>query len=110
MMIDPAEFPVAFPTDDGSVIVNFGLLTGREATQAEMDRLALALRRGGAGTEITITAERRQDYGPQAETVAHQVRVSIPGSAPDSTPLVGSICHAWAVACAEERSVEPLPP
>jgi hypothetical protein len=110
MATDGAEFPVAFPADDGSVVVNFGLLSGREATQAELDRLALALRRGGAGTDITLTAERRQDYGEQGETVSHQVRVSLAGSPQLAMPVVESICHAWAVACAEERHVEPLPP
>jgi hypothetical protein len=29
--------PIAF-AEDGSVVVNFGILSGREATQAELDR------------------------------------------------------------------------
>ena len=108
--IDHDGFPVASAADDGNVVVNFGLLTGREATQAELDRLALALRRGGAGAEMTITAARRQDYGPRAETVSHQVQVSLAGSPSPPTSWVEAICRGWAIACAEERSVEPLPP
>ena len=42
--IDRTAFPIAF-AQDGDVIVNFGILSGREATQAEVDRLALGLRR-----------------------------------------------------------------
>jgi hypothetical protein len=53
---------IAF-AEDGSVVVNFGILCAREATQAELDRLALVLRQAGAGAEMTITAARRQDYG-----------------------------------------------
>lgn len=110
MTIDPGEFPVAFAADDGSVVVNFGVLTGREATQAELDRLARALRHGGAGDEMTITAARRQDYGRRVETVSHQVRVSLGGSATPSTSWVQAACGEWAMSCAEDRSIDPLPP
>ena len=102
--MDRNEFPIAFPEDD-CVLVNFGILSGREATQAELDRLALAFRRAGAGAEMTITAERRQDYGRGFEGVIHQVRVTLAGS---PTEWVQAICRAWALSCAEDRSVEPL--
>jgi hypothetical protein len=107
MAIDRDEFPVAFADEAGSIVVNFGVLTGREATQAEMDRLALALRQGGAGPDMTITAARRQDYGHHFEGVSHQVHVEVPG-APAS--WVEAICGAWAMSCAEDRSIEPLDP
>ena len=35
--------PVTFLADDGSIVINFGIACGREATQAEIDRLAQAL-------------------------------------------------------------------
>jgi hypothetical protein len=98
------EFPITF-ADDGSVVVNFGILSGREATQAELDRLALALRQAGAGTEMTITAARRQEYGHGFEGVVHQVHVTLASSPP---PTVEAICGEWALSCAEDRSVEPL--
>ena len=85
------EFPIAF-ADDGSVVVNFGIVAGREATQAELARLALAFRGAGAGAEMTIPAERHQDY--EFEGVVHQVRVTLPGSPPE---WVEAICAAWAV-------------
>jgi hypothetical protein len=102
--IDRNEFPIAF-AEDGGVVVNFGILTGREATQAELDRLALALRHAGAGAEMTITAERRQDYGRGFEGVVHQVHVMVAGS---PAPWLEAICGEWALSCAEDRSVEPL--
>ena len=104
MAINRDEFPVAF-AEDGSVVVNFGIVSGREATQAELDRLALAFREAGAGAEMTITAERRQEYGHEFEGVVHQVRVTLRGSPPE---WVEAICAAWASSCAEDRSVEPL--
>ena len=104
MAINRTDFPIAF-ADDGSVLVNFGIVAGREATQAELDRLALAFREAGGGAEMTITAERRQDYGQDFEGVTHQVRVML-GDSP--TEWVEAICRAWALDCAEERSVEPL--
>ena len=103
-MANRSELPIAF-ADDASVVVNFGIVSGREATQAELDRLALVLRQAGAGTEMTITAARRQDYGRGFEGVVHQVRVTLAGS---PTPRVQAICREWALSCAEDRSVEPL--
>lgn len=99
------ELPVAF-AEDGSVVVNFGLLSGREATQAELDRLALVLRKAGVGAEMTISAERRQDYAPGFEGVIHQVHVTLAESPP--TGLMETICRQWALSCAEDRSIEPL--
>ena len=104
MAINRNEFPIAF-AEDGSVVVNFGILSGREATQAELDRLALAFRRAGAGSEMTITAERRQDYARDFEGIVHQVRVTL-GDSP--TEWVEQICRAWALSCAEDRTLEPL--
>jgi hypothetical protein len=99
------QLPIAF-ADGGSVVVNFGILSGREATQAELDRLALALREAGASAEMTITAERRQDYAPGFEGVVHQVHVTLADSPP--TRLVEKICREWALGCADDRSAPPL--
>ena len=46
-MANRTELPVAFAADE-SVVINFGILSGREATQAELDRLAHVLRHAGA--------------------------------------------------------------
>lgn len=104
VVADRNDFSIAF-AEDGSVVVNFGILSGREATQAELDRLALAFRRAGAGAEMTITAERRQDYAESFKGVIHQVRVTLEDS---PTDWVEAICREWAVSCAEDRTVEPL--
>ena len=103
--MEPNGLPIAF-VEDGSVLVNFGILSGREATQAELDRLALVLRKAEVGAEMTITAERRQSYTPGFEGVIHQVRVTLADSPP--TGLMETICRQWALSCAEDRSVESL--
>jgi hypothetical protein len=103
-MVNRTELPIAF-AEDGSVVINFGILSGREATQAELDRLAHVLRKAGAGGDMTITAERRQDYGRGFEAVVHQVHVTLAGS---PTPRVQAFCREWALSCAEDRTVEPL--
>jgi hypothetical protein len=100
------SLPVTFVNDDGSIMINFGILCGREATQAELDRLAQALYdEAGAGPDITIVASRRQDYGHGIETVTHQVCVEATGllsAAPEA------VCQAWVERCARERRVESL--
>ena len=74
-LIQPAELPFTFSSGDGATIVNFGLITGREATQAEIDRLAqLLTSEAKAGPDITIVSTRRQDYGLNIETITHQIR------------------------------------
>ena len=104
-MANHTELPIVFGEDE-SLVVNFGIVSGREATQAELDRLANVLRRAGAGAEMTITAERRQDYAPGFEGVVHQVHVTLADSPP--TRRVETICREWALSCAEDRSVQPL--
>ena len=98
--------PVTFMADDGSIVINFGILCGREATQAEIDRLAQALNdQAGAGPDITIVSSRRQDYGLGIETVTHQVTVESTGVL---SALPEAVCSSWVERCAAERRVESL--
>jgi hypothetical protein len=98
--------PVTFLADDGSIVINFGIACGREATQAEIDRLAQALNdQAGAGPDITIISSRRQDYGQGIETVTHQVTVEATGVL---SALPETVCGSWVESCAAERRVESL--
>jgi hypothetical protein len=100
------SLPVTFVDDDGSIVINFGILCGREATQAELDRLAQALNdQAGAGPDITIVASRRQDYGHGIETVTHQVCVEATGVL---SAVPETVCRAWIERCADERHVDSL--
>ena len=88
--------------DDGAIVINFGILCGREATQAEIDRLAQALNdQAGAGPDITIVASRRQDYGHGIETVTHQVTVEATGVL---SALPETVCRSWVERCADRAS------
>lgn len=87
------------------VVVNFGPLTGREATLAEIDRLARRLLE--VASRVRVHAVRTHDMTPEAETIVHQVVAEADAAASDAGRL-RDICEDWAVDCAEERSLEPL--
>ena len=93
--------------DDGAIeiVVNFGPLAGREATLAEVDRLARRLL--ATVDDVRVHAVRTHDVSDASETIVHQVVVEAPASASRAESL-RDVCEAWAVDCAAERSVEPL--
>ena len=87
------------------IVVNFGPLTGREATLAEVDRLARRLL--GVAARVRVHAVRTHDMAPETETILHQVVAQADAAASEGDRL-RDICEDWAVDCAEERSLEPL--
>ena len=95
-------------TEDSNVevVVNFGVLTGREATIAEVDRLARRLLEHVDG--VTVVACRRHELTREQETVVHQVLVMAP-VADRVADVLRDRCEAWALDCAADRTVEPLP-
>jgi hypothetical protein len=88
------------------LVVNFGPLSGREATLAEVDRLARRLL--AVASEVRVHAVRTHDMGPDRESIIHQVVVEADAAAEQADAL-RDLCEAWAVDCAEERSLAPLP-
>ena len=87
------------------IVVNFGPLTGREATLAEIDRLARRLL--DVAARVRVHAVRTHDMTPETETILHQVVAQADAAASEGDRL-RDICEDWAVDCAEERSLEPL--
>jgi hypothetical protein len=87
------------------IVVNFGLLSGREATLAEVDRLGRRLCEVLA--EVRVHAVRTHDMTRDSESVVHQVVVEA-GSAPGDDARMRSIAEDWARECADDRSLEPL--
>jgi hypothetical protein len=93
--------------------VNFGLFAGREATPAEIDDLAAALR--DKLRELTIVSEARHELSGRSEATVRQVRIEasgeeLPTDEHELDELRGrliEIAERWARACASERSVEP---
>ena len=98
------ELPASFIESDGSVVVNFGILTGREATIAEVDRLARSVSLAGAN-EISIVAQRRHEYGDSVETMIHQV---VARSDLVDEDELERLCTLWVHECAADRQVPPL--
>jgi hypothetical protein len=101
---DSVKLPSSFVESDGSVVVNFGIMTGREATIAEVDRLARAVA-GSGGDEIRIVAQRIHEYGGGIETVVHQVVARADGI---ETAELGRLCTEWVQDCAADRHIAPL--
>ena len=57
------------------VVVNFGVVVGREATEEELVRLGELLRDEVAG--LTVVSERRLEFGPDGQGALHQVRIDV---------------------------------
>ena len=83
------------------LVVNFGVYSGREATEAEIRRLAQTLLEELESVEIV--AERRYEFDAGVEATVHQVRIVVPRAADglerDLTPIVSD----WAHDCIGER-------
>ena len=84
---------------DRDVRVNFGVFAGRNATQAEIDDLARALREE-AGT-FAIVAEERHEFGDDVEAAVRQIVIEIPDAREDRGV---AIAERWAKACIHARS------
>jgi hypothetical protein len=110
------ENAIAFVTEQElpglEIRVNFGVFAGRDATSAELEELGkLLVPEAGS---VSIVAEQRHEMSAGAETVLHQVRISVP---PEHVPvhtqerrqlcekLVG-LAGIWARRCIHERRGE----
>lgn len=94
------------------VRVNFGMFAGRDATPAEIDRLAAYLL--DEVGEVSIIAEERHEIDAQVEASVHQVRIEL---AADRVPREGEHreelerrilerAEHWARLCVAERHVD----
>jgi hypothetical protein len=77
------------------LVVNFGVFSGREATEAEIYRLAQRLLE--EVDSIEIISERRYEVAADVEATVHQVHVVLPPNADgregELTPLVSDWAH-----------------
>ena len=81
------------------VRVNFGVFAGRNATQAEIDDLARALR--DEASTFTIVAEERHEFGGDVEAAVRQIVIEIPDG--DEERILG-IAERWAKDCIHART------
>jgi hypothetical protein len=86
------------------VRVNFGVLTGRQVTPAEIDDLARELRRLVPSFEIV--SEERHEFGDDREVSLHQVVIEIGDGSDDVAMDVVGAAERWARACYGFRHIE----
>jgi hypothetical protein len=84
------------------LVVNFGVYSGREATDAEINRLALRLLEEVESVEII--SERRYEFDAEVEATVHQVRVVLPASDDGREGELLPIVADWAHDSIGERS------
>jgi hypothetical protein len=88
------------------VRVNFGIFAGREATPAEIDRLAeWLLDEVGA---VSIVSEDRHEIDAHGEASLHQVRIEVPGDGlteEHEQRILERVEH-WTRLCVAERHAE----
>ena len=105
-------FCAARPTA-GSVVVlvNFGIVTGRAATPAEIDELARLLR--PEVEDVSIVSEERHEIGGSVEASIHQVRLEVHDADVPADETRDAFCERlveiasfWARMCAHDRHSE----
>jgi hypothetical protein len=86
------------------VRVNFGVLTGRQVTPAEIDDLARALRK--LVPSFQVVSEERHEFGDDREVSLHQVVIEVAGSGDDVAMDVVGEAERWAQACYQARHID----
>ena len=81
------------------IVVNFGVFSGRDATEAELRRLAEALLETYGAVEIV--SEHRYEFDREMEAAVHVVRVRLPYS----SAQIRETIEEWARDAIAERSV-----
>jgi hypothetical protein len=84
------------------LVVNFGVYSGREATEAEIRRLAQRLLEQLESVEII--SERRYELDAEVEATVHQVRVVVPPADDGRQSEIMPIVADWAHDSIGERS------
>jgi hypothetical protein len=88
------------------LVVNFGVHSGREATEAEIYRLAQSLLDELGSVEIV--SEQRFEFDSDVEATVHQVYVELPPGAEGREEQLMSLVADWAEdAIGERRRIVP---
>ena len=104
-MTDPTLVFVGEGRSGPRVVVNFGVFSGRMATEAEIYRLAQELldRLGS----VEIVSEQRFEFDEEVEATVHQVAVELPAGARGREDELLPAVQAWAEDAIGERRVLP---
>ena len=100
-MTEPSLVFIEEQDEGPSIVVNFGVFSGRDATDAEIDRLAHALL--DEIDAVEVLRERRHEFDREAEATVYQVRVALPQEAQARIGHFASLVEGWAADCIGER-------
>ena len=103
-VVDPALVSVNENTDRLELVVNFGRFAGREASPAEVDRLAEALLPDLDAVEIVC--EQRYRFESQADSRVDRVRVEVPAADADLRHSLVEATEDWARDCIAEQRLD----
>jgi hypothetical protein len=91
--------------NDLELVVNFGIFSGREATPAEVERLAQTLL---AELEyVEIVCEQRYEFDREVEATVYRIRIELPPGNAGRLGTLRDLVDAWAQDCIGERRVTP---
>ena len=100
-MSDP-ELVVVHEQDAGlELVVNFGVFAGRDATRAEIERLARALL--VEVDPVEIVCEQRYEFGRDREATVYVVRIETEPGNDAVRDSLRETTAAWARECIAER-------
>ena len=100
---------IAFAGSDREIRVNFGLVSGREVTSAEVEELARELH--GRLESFSVVSEQRFEFGGDVEASVHLVRIEVEEPLDDELRgRVLEIAERWASTCAAERHADVVTP
>jgi hypothetical protein len=96
---------MVFSSGDREIRVNFGVISGRAATAAEIEELARELH--ARVDTFSIVSEQRYEFAGEVEAAVHQVRIEVEDQIDtEQRGRLIEIADRWASACAAERHVD----
>ena len=100
-MAEPALVAMREHDGDLELVVNFGMFAGRDATAAEVERLAGALLDDLESVEIVC--EHRYEFDRAREGNVYQVKVVVPREGEHLAGTLVEKTEAWAAECIADR-------
>jgi hypothetical protein len=98
---EPALVATRETDENLELVVNFGMFAGRDATAAEVERLARALLDDLESVEIVC--EHRYEFDREREGSVYQVRVVVPREGERLAGELVETTEAWAADCIADR-------
>ena len=110
-MTDELVFGRASSPPTLEVVVNFGVVVGREVSNDEVERLGELLR--AEAPSLTVVAERRREFGRTSQAAMHQVRIELDEQAAGSLGTaqeekIRAIAESWVRECQSATTARTL--